>query len=219
MVIELSSCDDDSNSAMPHVESLRAAKNAHELFDRLRVWHNYIVPGSASGLAGFISGYCDAKDLPYGSFSRDMLDYVRSFLAVAGVEWDLLIERAVIHRRSQIPLAYAAADFARQIIYRDPLSCLVMESGRRAWSAANERVLGVDSLPAPSRVVIGRGTLGWWHLFFLDDDGVRFEELTRSEPESLVRWANKFLGVSPGSWKSEDPGMFNGVPNLTVSQT
>jgi len=218
MVSRSGSNNGNSTPTLPHTESLGGAKNAQDLFDRLRVWHNYIVPGSASGLAGFINGYCDAKDLPCGSFGKDMLECVRRFLGVAGVEWDLLIERTATHRRSQIPMAYAAVDFARQVIYNDPLSCLVPESGRLAWLDVQGRVLGVDGLPAPHKVVVGRGDLDWWHLFFLDDNGVRFEEITRSELESLIRWANKFLGLDPGSWKSEEPGIFNGIPSLNTSR-
>jgi hypothetical protein len=216
MVNRSGSCNSDQIFVLPHAESLRAAKNAHDLFDRLRVWHNYVTPGTASGLAGFINGYCDARDLPYGSFGKDMLEYVHRFMGGTGIEWDLVVERSAAHRRSQIPLAYAAADFARKFIYNDPLSCIVSESGRRVWSDVQSRVLGVDALPAPSKVVIGRGNLGWWHLFFFDDCGVRFEEIAGSELETLVRWAEKFLGIDPASWKIEEPGMFNECPAHTV---
>lgn len=205
-------CSDAIKDGTKRVDELLPARNAQELFDLLRLWHSRVVPGSASGLAGFIRGYCEAIDLPYGSFGQDMTRYVREFLSVEGVEWYFLIERVVRHQRSQIPIAYAAADYARQTIYRSPSSCVLPEASRTAWSDQQHDVKGADMLPAPTKVVVAYGNPGFWYLFFLDEKGVRFHEILSSTREYLVDHANISLRLDPASWVVEEPGFFNNQP-------
>ncbi|HJU40150.1 MAG TPA: hypothetical protein VJ724_11300 [Tahibacter sp.] len=190
---------------------LRECRTTTELFDRLRDCHGYAAPDRISGLWGFVLGYAEAADLDE-TLRRDMQTFVEQYLGVADDRWETMIENHAKRPCTEVALAYAALDFGRQTMYRNAVACAVPRRSQLTWNRSQKRVCGRNGTPAPERVVIAESHPGTWRLFFLDNDGVRIKEATRTAQDNLQRWAISVLGLEGLQWRAEPAELFNRPP-------
>ena len=191
---------------------LESCKNATEVFDRLRPCYGHFIPARASAMLAYIIGYSDGRNLEFGTFNEDMQRYVEQYLGIDDDRWHELIARTSTIPNSEVPRAYAAADFGRKTVYDKAWSCMPTEQARSDYVQSQLRFSGRNGHLAPTKLILVEGGPDDWRIFFLDDHGIRFYEVGMQNMASLQRWAQHVFAVAFSDWTREHPGSFNRPP-------
>lgn len=85
------------------------------------------------------------------------------------------------------------------------------DAGWQAEFAREERRLSGnhEALPAPTQLALVKGSVDYWHIFFLNGAGERYFEATMQSETKLRSWANACLKVAGMQWREAPVGMFN----------